>query len=137
MSYNYGILNWTRKTQLNGRPFEMIIRFWLPLSSPNVRFHRQNQQLFNCTYFLTVLLTVWKQLSTRHSKRIRTNNAGTTIKGVTTNSVTDTRNSIPTHYKSNAEERLCGSVRRFHFTVTLVLEDLERNNWRTEIDEFH
>jgi len=55
--------------------------------------------------------TVWKQESTRRSERIRTNNAGTKSKSVTTNSATHTRKSIPAYYNSIAEERLCGSVR--------------------------
>jgi len=55
--------------------------------------------------------TVWEQLSTRRSERVRTNSAGTTSKGVKANSATDRRNSIPAYYSLIAEERLCGSVR--------------------------
>jgi len=46
----------------------------------------------------------WKQLSPRQSERSWTSNSGTTNKSITTNSTTDTRNSIPAHYNSVAED---------------------------------
>jgi len=97
--------NGPRTTDFNQSRPESNQNRWLHLGnqSPRVTWHAGRNNSLDVAF--------WKQLSTRQSERSRTNNSGTPSKGVTTNSATDTTNSIPAHYNSVAQERLCGSMR--------------------------